>query len=778
MFQWLGNFVTRFWLYILAAWIAAVLAGWFLAPPWESVTRSGEIAFLPPSAPSRQAEEFFKKAFPEDYAAGSVALVFAREKNELEEGDRLFVEKTVVPAVSKMSLETDSPITNIRHLGEEGVGSLLVSADKKATIVLIEVSTPFQDPRNVPLVAAIEKLANDWTASGQAPAGLTIAVTGSATAGRDLDLAEAAGARTIERWTIAIVIIILVLLYRAPLVAIIPLLTVFISVEVSVRLLGFLAGHGIFAPSRDLRVFVTVLAYGAGVDYCLFLVARYREELHNGIPPDEALSHSISRVGAAITASAGTVIGGIGMLAFARFGKIHEAGLVIPLALTIALVATLTFTGSLLRLTGPRAFWPQRIKEDHGVNIWDTIGPLLVKHAGVVFIVFNLVLAPFAILGIVHYHDLNFNPLSDLPRTAPSRIGSELLERHFPTGTLGPVTMLIGANTIDFQDPKNDATLRELTARLTANQGSLGLADVRSLTQPLGLSAAGREKLAMLEKNKLQEDARIKALRFYVSAAEGTSNHVTRIDLTLTGDPLNRDGIAALERIQKEIPLLLPRELQGATIEFAGSTASLRDLSDIKKGDQQLIQILVSSIVLVLLIIILRRVVVSVYLVVSVLLSYLATLGLTDLVFRSLEPGEFNGLDWKVPIFLFTILVAVGEDYNIFLLTRVKEEQDDFGPIDAIPHALSRTGKVISSCGFVMAGTFASLLSGSLLAMKQLGFALSVGVLLDTLVVRPILVPTFLILLQRWFGDTLGGYMALGHWKRDDLKAKEPIEPS
>jgi RND superfamily putative drug exporter len=260
---------------------------------------------------------------------------------------------------------------------------------------------------------------------------------------------------------------------------------------------------------------------------------------------------------------------------------------------------------------------------------------------------------------------------------------------------------------------------------------------------------------------------RDQALSHYVSQVAGMEGRVTRLDLALTIDPLNQAGIAFLERIDRQFTELLPEELRDTRIAFAGPTASLRDLSSIKQNDQELIQILVSVIVLILLLIVLRRVVLSIYLVLSVLLSYLATLGLTDLVFRHLGGDDFAGLDWKVPIFLFTILVAVGEDYNIFLLTRVKEEQDDFGPMDAIPHALSRTGQVISSCGFIMAGTFASLLSSSLLAMKQLGFALAVGVLLDTLVVRPILVPTFLVLLQKLIPGRVGRFMALGHWSRD-----------
>lgn len=770
MFDWLGKVVCRSWHVILILWLSALLIGWTFAPAWETVTKSGEVAFLPSTAPSRRAETLFEKAFPLDYSAGVVAIVYVREAAELDEEDFTFLRKKIVPFLGDLAAEDKSPIATIRTFAQEGIGSLLVSEDKKATVVVAEVSTPFQDSRNVNLVARIERHLHELEAEHAVPEGRRIGLTGSAVAGRDLDLAEASSARTIERWTIGIVIGILVLLYRAPLVAIIPLFSVFVSVEISVRLLGFLAGNTSFSPSRDLRVFVTVLAYGAGVDYCLFLIARYREELANGLESDASICQALSRVGQAITASAATSICGIGMLAFASFGKIHEAGLVIPLALSVALLSTLTFTGSLLRWIGPKAFWPQRVAVDDSANIYDRLAPGLMRRPGLIFLATTMLLVPFALVGVLHYDEQNFNPLGDLPQSAPSRVGSAMLERHFPAGMLGPVTMLIESPTLDFRDPKSDEAIAELTRRLYADSEKLGIADVRSLTQPLGFSDAAVAKAEMIRKKQLAEDIRKDALQYYVSEAKDVAGRVVRLDITLAADPLNRSGIASLERIQNALPELLPSSLQDAQVEFSGSTASLQDLSAIKRGDQDLIQVLVSSIVFVLLLIVLRRVVLSIFLVASVLLSYLATLGLTDLVFHYLEGADYTGLDWKVPIFLFTILVAVGVDYNIFLLTRIKEERDNFGPKDAIPHALARTGKVISSCGFVMAGTFASLLSGSLLAMKQLGFALSVGVLIDTLVVRPILVPTFLAMLQNLFPGKVGRYMALGRWGREETE--------
>lgn len=780
MFRILGIIVSRYWFGILALWIAAVVLAVAFAPSWDDVSKSGEVAFLPENTASRRGDKLYKEAFPLQYSGSNIVLVLSRDNEQLRDEDFELVRNELIARLGDVALaDENSPITTVRTFVEEGVGKLLVSPDRQATLVLAELSTAFQEEKNDPLVGKIEQMVNKLREEGKIPQGLSVGVTGSAAAGRDLNAAEGASVNAIENWTIAIVVILLLLLYRAPLVAVIPLVTVGVSVALAIGLLGLSASSGFFAPSRDLRVFVTVLAYGAGVDYCLFLIARYREELEHHASPRDAIATSVDKVGHAIVASAATVIAGIAMLFFARFGKIHEAGIVIPFALTITLIGTLTFAPALLRLAGRFAFWPRRIEhkpkpEDNDAlhrvleadmpNLWHRVGPTLLRHPGAIWLGTVLVMVPFVIVALLKYDETNFNPLGDLSSRSPSVQANRVLAKHFPLGALSPVTLLIRNDKIDFASDKGIALIERLNDKLQARLDDVGLADVRSIAHPLGVSTFAKEVFERyrMEKSEMQDVLRKRAVGYYVSGAEDVEGKVTKLDLTLTSDPLSQGGIDNLVSVEKVLPSLLPKELKGSQIEFVGATASLRDLSEIKRSDQYLIQILVSIVVLLLLIILLRRVVVSIYLIVSVLFSYLATLGLTYLVFRYLPGEEFSGLDWKVPIFLFTILVAVGEDYNIFLLTRIKEERHHHGPLAAIPVALARTGQVISSCGFVMAGTFAALLSGSLQAMLQLGFALAMGVLIDTLIVRPILVPAFLVLLQRFIPGRLGRYMALG----------------
>ncbi len=856
MFEKLGLFISRRWQYIVAVWLILLIGLFAVAPRWEDVIQDGEFAFLPADSESRQAEAAFAKAFPKDVLSSQVFVVVRRTSNSmgLNDKDKKFVKDVLIPRLTEAvgfdpdqdieddfddkddNVEADEGeqgsseqseeeprelpiVASIQSRETTGIELLFESYDNKATLIKIDLRNEFLSQKNHPTIEAVENLLHDLryeteqidgktTQTSLIPAGLDLSVSGNATFGRDMVQAQLESGEATELWTRILVIVLLLLIYRAPVLAMMPLITVALATAITRKLLSIMAAAGWIDLFSGINPYVTVVVYGAGVDYCLFLIARYKEELDGGGTMDEAIVSSMSKVGAALTASAGTVMCGIGMMVFAEFGKFQQAGVAITFGLFIVLLASLTFTPAMLRLTGRWAFWPnfttEKIEGDAGwvarsslmnsirdrnimQNSWIRVGQLVMARPATVWIAATAIMLPFAIVGVLFFNHLSYGLLSELPDTSPSVHGTSAVRNHFPDGEVGPLKVLIRKEGINFDADDNDdekQLVAELTNTLASRMDDLGIAKIRSWTEPTGLPKHPREDefmanlKARLKKQKKniplnmisrRAGTNMIADRYYVSQTDPSA---TRIDVIPMDDPFSRDSIAQFNEFQRKFAEALPEGLQGAEVSFVGATASVADLKAVTDRDTIRIDILVLAGVFLILVALLRRPMISMYLIVSVFFSYLATLGLTFAVYWALDPAGFSGLDWKVPIFLFTILIAVGEDYNIFLITRIDEESEKHGPIKGITVALEKTGSIISSCGIIMAGTFASLLAGSLVGMDQLGFALATGVLLDTFVVRPILVPAYLIMLHSGRFGKLGKF--LGARPTTELITTEP----
>ena len=765
---------------VLAAWLTVIAVSRTLAPAWTDVTEDGEFAFLPQDAPSRAAEVQFRQVF-NDALASNVVLVVRRETSGsqgLQKSDEAFISEVLVPELRKIAdlrpnvdsrgtISGDHLVSRLQWSGTRPYGELFNSEDKRASLIVLQLRTEFLDRRNEPLITKVEALLErlqrlPFDDPHAVPLGLDVSLSGTATFGRDIKSASADSARATKTWTVIVVVALLILICRAPLLALIPLSSVVLATLTSLALLSIAAESGWITLFRGLDTYVMVLVYGAGVDYCLFLIDRYREELDHGATIEEAVSRTLERVGAAITASAGTVMCGIGMMVFAEFGKFRQAGIAITFGIGVCLLVSLTLTPALLRLFGRWAFWPNlALQQSSGLSgwrarsdfttrlvqfnalqkVWTEIGRLL-RAAPAGFLAGSiLILAPFAAVGVCWFGHLSYGLLSELPESAASVYGARALTSHFPAGESGVLYVLIRDENIDFtarRSLKAQQIIGELTRNIVNQQEELGLHTVRSMSNP-----AGRQRQLDTASRVV---ARVRGRKAYTSARDPSA---TRLELVFNTDPFARESISEFRTLRDRFPEFLPDELKDADVKFLGVTANLSDLKEVNDRDQIRIELLVVVGVFVILVILLRRPGICAWLMASVILSYLATLGITFMFFQAVDPAEFSGLDWKVPLFLFTILIAVGEDYNIFLMTRIDEETEQHGPVHGITVALAKTGSIISSCGIIMAGTFASLLAGSFVGMVQLGFALAVGILLDTFVVRPIMVPSFLMLLAQ-----------------------------
>ncbi|MEZ6055730.1 MAG: MMPL family transporter [Planctomycetaceae bacterium] len=835
---------------------------------------NGEFAFLPDDAPSVLAQETYRRAFlnelssesrsqgagsgafwslVQDPLGSNIVLVVRREDRAdgLQPADYDFVRNHLLKQLAEIQRTTPKSSEVMRKdwseqvpaneqiiratmsFTDESVGPLLVSEDGHAGLVLITLQTEFLDMSNRVVAQRIEEMLADPGFRREMMQGLDIKPSGSAIVGRDMLQAERTSASRTESSTIVLVVVLLLFLYRAPILALIPLITVGMAVSVTKGVLAILSSWGWVSVFNGLETYVTVVVYGAGVDYCLFLIARYKEELDHGHSFHEAIAAAVGRVGSALATSAGTSIVGIGMMMFAEFGKFRQAGLAISLGLAIVLLASITLTPAFLVLFRRVAFWPDMRSEQIAVDSgwmptlsltalldesqllrrgWEWIGRQLLRQPGRIFLVVFACCLPFAIMGYHAQDKLSYGLLSDLPQQDPSVVGAKAVQTNFPAGVTGVITVLIRYPDIKPDDPAAHVG-REITEKvanhLLENAERLGVDYVRCERYPMGTSKQGRDRFRSLSAREVRIiNAKI-GKGVYESTADGL---VLRIDVVTDQDPFTRTSMDQLDRIEKEIGAMLPAspeemvnqnsggmqfDAEGNIIEPAeatstsdppidqpiaaspeqsgtkdlpkkepqwqiatlGPTASLRDLKSSTDRDRVLIDILVVISVYLLLVLLLRQPAVCAYLIVSVVFSYLVTMGFTYLVFWGLYQEGFSGLDWKVPIYLFTILIAMGEDYNILLMARVVEEQKTHGNVGGVIVALTKTGSIISSCGIIMAGTFGSLMMGSLMGMIQLGFALAFGVLLDTFLVRPILVPAYLVLLHSGRLGPLGSYL-------------------
>jgi RND superfamily putative drug exporter len=766
MYKKIGRFTVSYPWLVCAAWIVAGGLLSVIAPAWDSNTQDDDIRFLPSRCASVRGYNMLEQAFPKEVFASKGIFAVERPDGKLLAEDFQIVDKLSAELVKLRADEPNLQIGNITSYKDGLVGTRLTSADGHCTLVQMSLATPFlalqtreaMDKAEARVKSAIEEAESH---------GLHVMATGPAGIGRDLIRASADSLEGTTLATVILVVVVLLMVYRAPLLALVPLFTIGISVWVSLKLLAIMT----LIPGIHLvnvsKIFAVVILYGSGTDYCLFLISRYKEELAEGYDIHTALQRSVMNVGGALAASAGTVICGLGMMGLAEFAKVRCAGPAIALSLGVALTASLTLAPSVLCLLRRFVFWPTRMpKSDtepvlampRGPSLWDRISRGTIARPVLIWCVAVFALMPLAILGM--RVKPNYKPTGELNPKTPSVQGIAAIQRHYTEGEIGPLTVLLASPT-DWNTPQG----KEVIDHLSKGFGHLpNVAEVRSLTQPLGTPLqmpepepvskglfSGFMKSVRRDVNRALETAHRVAREHYVATAENDGRSITRLDVVLKTDPFDNASIQTLDELQIWLNEILPQTSNGMEVqaECYGVTVSARDLATITEADRTRVNALVLAGILLILLVIVKRPWLAIYLLVTVLFSYYATLGATALVGMWWSHRPLGVVDWRVPFFLFTILVAVGEDYNIFLITRVLEERKKHGEEEGLRIALAHTGGTITSCGLIMAGTFATLMLGGLGTLVQIGFALAFGVLVDTFIVRPFLVPTFTLWVWR-----------------------------
>jgi len=499
--------------------------------------------------------------------------------------------------------------------------------------------------------------------------------------------------------------VLLVIIYRSPIFWVIPLFAVLFA-ESLVRGLGTLLAEAGVVINGQTGGILLVLVFGAGTDYALLLTARYREELHRHEDKHDAMRIAIRQAGPGIVASAGTVVAALLCLALASVNSTAGLGPVGAMGVAIAALAMLTVLPAMLLIGGRRAFWPfvprwgDQVEDEAEVSwrrgSWSRLGAWIERRHRPVWIVTTLALLALA-LGTLTL-DSNLTTANAFRGEIEAVEGQELLERSFPAGASAPTTVLV-----------TDSEKAEAVRAAAADAPQV------AAVGPIETGPPG-----------------------------------ARFDVTLTEDPFSRAGFAQIKPLRNEL-----RAVGGDAVLVGGPTAEEFDLRAAVRRDTLLLVPLVLVVVLAILTLLLRAVVAPLMLMGTVVLSFFAALGLSLLVFELF--ADFPGEDPSYPLFAFIFLVALGVDYNIFLMARVREEVLALPTKQAMLKGLAVTGGVITSAGVVLAGTFSVLAVLPLVALTQIGITVALGVLLDTFVVRSILVPalTFSLGERSWWPSAL-----------------------
>jgi len=532
------------------------------------------------------------------------------------------------------------------------------------------------------------------------PDGLSLHLAGPLAVSVD---ASGSSAGNITRFTLLFVIVLLFIVYRAALAPLITLIPAALAVALSGLLIAQLARVGVSVASIA-QLLLIVLLLGAGSDYGLFLSFRFREELARGTEPHRALITAVARVGEAITYSGLTVAAALLTLLLAPFGIYRGLGPALALGIGVMLAAALTLTPSLLAIFGGAAFWPSRLKPGtQRAGLWGRVAERVVRHP-VLTLTAGVVLFGALAAGLIGYRTGGLT--NSAPAGSDSAAGAAVLAARFPRANAGSDQLLLR-----FDSPVRD------TAVLTQVQAQLAAAPVfRSVTGPL-TSLDGR------------------TVQYYSVLKAGPVGSTSAANAI----PAARDALTAVARAS------------GAHASgIAGQDASAYDINSASNASLTLVVPIVLVLMLVLLGLMLRSLVAPWYLALTVGLSYLASLGFAMIVFVHLAGND--GLIFVLPLLLFVFSMALGEDYNILVMSRIREEAHHARSLsEALTRAIGVTGGTVTSAGVILAGTFVVLgLAGGRGDAQQLGFSIAFGVVLDTFFVRTLLVPSLATLLGRW----------------------------
>ncbi|HEY6691269.1 MAG TPA: MMPL family transporter [Solirubrobacteraceae bacterium] len=680
--------------FVLLAWVVLLSALAPLGQKLGDVTDNRTESFLPPNAESTEALRIQEQRFAGGETVGG--LVVYQRDGGLTPADRDAMTADAAAAAKTLPL-VGKPSDPVVSPGGE--------------VAYFAVALPDDNDK----IAGWGKDLREAVRSGDRD-GLNVYVTGGV--GFNADFEEVFGDIDVKVLgvTVVLVIALLLLIYRAPLIALIPLVVVGIAYSIAQGFVYLYAKSGATVSDNGATILV-VLMFGVGTDYCLLLVSRYREELGRYQDKHEAMEHALRRAGPPILASGLTVALTMLVLLLADVGSTHSLGPVSAIGVTVAFVAGLSLLPALLTVAGRRGFWPRRAivafhpegpPEEHA-GIWRRVGARVLQRPASALAV-TLVLFTAGAFGLLAYKE-DYSVTGFFKKQTESADGFDVLRSSLPAGALVPTTVLV-----------------------VRDGGQVSDADVAAVRK----TALGVRGVASVDSG----------------SARSTDGSAARLTVIFDDDPFEASALDRAELLRDRLHAAAPA---GTRVLVGDGSAVQADFNDAAARDLQLIVPLALLVIFVILAVLLEAIVAPLLLIGSVVISFVGTLGLSILFFRFVIGDA--GVDNSLPTYAFIFLVALGIDYTIFLMSRVREEARRYGTREGTLRALAATGPVITSAGIILAGTFSVLMTLPVTFIFDLGFMVAVGILLDTFVVRTIMVPAIIELVgdRAWWPSTATG---------------------
>jgi len=675
-----GEFIVakRWW--VLAFWLVAAVAIVALSPSLSSVESTDQSSFLPKSYESIKAMDAAKQVSPQSQDASDIIVFKPAAGGELS-------------TVDTQAAQTIVSQLNTRHIGH--VAMVVSSAQQLSPDRHLQLATVLYngDGNSADVVNAVKDV-RSAVHSLISGTGLTANVTGEVAIGYDSQGASEKALKIVGIGTLLLVLALPALIFRSPLAGLLPVVAVGIVSFIANALIADAATWFHFKVNQQLSVIFTVVLFGIGTDYILFLLFRYRERLRSGEHGREAVSFALARAGEAILSAALVVLTSFTALFFAKFGIFSSMAPGLVICVAVMMLAALTLVPALVAIVGTKVFWPSKAWQSQSLNpsVSKRVGGLVAARPAIVTLVVTAFLVGLSLFALGYKAD--FSSFSKPAQGTESAAGYSDLLAAFPAGVTNPAQVFVTST-----QPVTSASLQPLVRELTQAKGVATVLPATLL--PNGKAAM----LSVILKDDPYSAAAISNVAGPIRTAAHTANNST------------------------------------TNVYVGGATSVFADIQDVTARDLRVLFPIAAVFIFLILAILLRSLVAPIFLLITVGLGYMATLGATTLIFERI--GHAPGLIFFIPLFMYLFVVAIGTDYNILTMTRLREEvREGRKPHEAADLTVEHSSATVVSAGLILAATFGSLLLAGMGALSQMGSAVAIGVMLAAFVIAPFLIPS------------------------------------